>query len=175
MNLINDVLDLSLLEAGERTLNKEDVTVRDVVSDCTPIIIGAVSSKGIKFIDEVPEDIGSVHADKRALKQILLNLLSNAVKFTPVDGNITIRAMTTNTHHIIEVINTGDSIPAEKIATLTEPFVRSESNPLKTQEGTGLGLAIVKSLLDLHNGELDIESEDGKGTMVKVKLPSGNA
>ncbi len=170
--LVNDILDLSAIEAGKQLPVKEDLIVKDVAADCTPIIANAASEKNIEFSVEVPDDLPPLCADRRAVKQILLNLLSNAVKYTPEDGKIMLKAKAANGIHTLEVSDTGMGVPAEKLSNLTDPFVRTESDPHKSHEGTGLGLAIVKSLVDLHGGELDINSDVGIGTTVTVTLPN---
>ena len=107
--------------------------------------------------------------------QILLNVLSNAVKYTPEGGKIVLKVTATNDHHTIEVSDTGIGIPADKLPTITEAFVKGVTDPHLAQESTGLGLAIVKSLVELHDGELDITSKVGKGTTVTVTLPNGES
>ena len=161
------------MEAGKYSLAKEPLVADDVIKDCSPIIKAAAGGKGITYSVECPDGTPPLYADRRALKQILLNILSNAVKFTPEGGRVTLKATASNGHHAFEVSDTGQGVPEDKLASLTDPFVRNETDPHKAQEGTGLGLAIVKSLVDLHHGELDIKSTLGKGTVVTVTLPSG--
>ncbi len=171
--LVNDILDLSAIEAGTPSLDKENVSIPDIVTECEKIVGDRLKSHGIDLVTKVSENLRPIYADRRATRQILLNLLSNAAKFTPAGGKIMLSTAATNSHHTIEVSDTGVGIPADKLATITEPFVRGETDPHKTQESTGLGLAIVKSLVELHDGELDIKSTVGKGTTVTVMLPSG--
>lgn len=172
LHLVNDVLDLSAIEAGERTLSMENLNIANVISDCAPIIITAAKCKNITFSVDVPTDAPLLRADRRALKQVLLNLLSNSVKFTPANGEIDLSVEFTDDEYCIHVNDTGRGIPAHEIPHLTEPFVRGEANPHNTQDGIGLGLAIVKSLVALHAGELAIESEICKGTKVTIKIPN---
>ena len=169
--LINDILDLATVEAGKHTLAKEVLNFREVVDDCTPIIAGAASQKSIKFTNKVPEELPRLYADRRAIKQILLNLLSNAIKYIPEEGTIDLDATASNGSLTVEIHDSEIGIPAEKLPVIVDPFVRSESDPEVFQERFGLGLAVVKSLLDLHGGDLDIKSEVGVGTTVKVTLP----
>jgi signal transduction histidine kinase len=173
--LINDILDLSAIEAGKQPLVREALMVGEVAADCTPVIAQAASEKNIELSIEVPDGLPPLFADKRAVKQILFNLLSNAVKYTPDYGKILFKATATNGIHTFAISDNGIGVAAEKLPGLTDPFVRSETNPHLTQEGSGLGLAIVKSLVGLHGGELDIKSEVGVGTTVKVMLPSAAA
>jgi two-component system, cell cycle sensor histidine kinase PleC len=173
LNLINDLLDLSAIEAGKRQLNKESLNFQEVVEACVPIIAEGVTRKEIVYTSELQDNLPIIHADRRALTQVFLNLLSNATKFTPENGEIALTATATNDVLIVKVQDTGMGIPEEKIDSLTDPFVRGEPDPYKSQEGTGLGLAIVKSLVELHEGDLIIESEVGVGTTVTVTLPHG--
>ena len=169
--LVNDILDLSAIEAGKKSLSKETVSLPEVVRECFPIIEERAKSYGVTLVMDIPEDLPQLFADKMATKQILLNLLTNAVKFTPEGGVVTLRASAMNAHHIIEVSDTGTGIPVDKLETITAPFVRGQMDPHKTQEGTGLGLTIVKSLVDLHDGELEITSSLDEGTTVNVMFP----
>ena len=172
LSLVNDILDLSALEAGKRSLDKENISIPDIVTECEKIVEGRAQSHGVDLVTEVPKDLPPLYVDRRAAKQILLNLLTNSVKFTPKGGKVTLRTIAANGHYTIEVSDTGSGIPADKLATITDPFVRADTDPHTSQEGTGLGLTIVKSLVDLHDGELDIKSTVGKGTTVTVTLPT---
>ncbi|MBT5811047.1 MAG: PAS domain S-box protein [Rhodospirillaceae bacterium] len=173
LRLINDILDLSVIEAGELKLAREIVNFREVVDDCTPIIMDGATRKGIQFTRAVPDDLPPMLADRRALKQILLNVLSNAIKFTQEGGSITLTASVADDAAVVEIRDTGIGIEDHKLASLTEPFVRGEANPYKSQDGTGLGLAIVKSLVELHDGALEIASEPGAGVTVTMTFPYG--
>jgi len=175
LQLVNDILDLSAIEAGEHQLSRENIMISEVAEDCSRFISDTADSRGIQFDIAVPESLPPLHADKRAVKQILLNLLSNALKFTPEGGQIVLKVTAPNGNHIIEVSDTGVGVPEDKLANLTDPFVMAQTDPHKQQQGTGLGLAIVKTLVDLHGGELDIKSEVGKGMTVVISLPSGVA
>jgi len=171
LSLVNDILDLSALESGKIILAKETITVTDIITECETIIKKKAQSFGIDLETMVSRNLPPLSADRRAVMQILLNLLSNAVKFTPEGGKITLQATATKEHLCLEVIDTGVGIPSDRIATVTDPFVKGETDPHKAQESTGLGLAIVKSLTTLHDGQLDIKSSVDEGTTVIVKLP----
>jgi len=136
---------------------------------------GQAQNKGVGYTKVVQENLGSIHADRRALIQILVNILSNAIKFTPKDGEVVLRVADKNGCSVIEVTDTGQGIPADQIPTLTDPFIRGDIDFDKTQDGLGLGLSIAKSLADLHDGEIDIQSTVGKGTTVTITLPNGAA
>ena len=172
--LVNDILDLSAIEAGKQSLAREEFDIRVIANECIQAIIAVAKARQIEVGFTIPDDLPLIYADKRAIKQILFNLLSNAVKYTLKNGKIELRVAIEGSFHALVVRDTGIGIPPDKISTLTEPFVRTESDPHLAQEGTGLGLAIVKSLSDLHGGELKIESQAGVGTNVTVWIPGEN-
>ncbi len=169
--LINEILDLSAIEAGERLLNERDVVFREVAEECVSILTGETRRNSIKFAMSTPDDLPALYCDSLALKQILINLLSNAIKFTPKGGRVILEAGVDGKWFDVTVSDTGPGIAPEDVAGITEPFVRLESDAYRTQEGTGLGLPIVKSLIELHHGELIIDSEPGTGTRVTVRFP----
>jgi len=172
LELVNNILDLSAIEAGKQSLAKENISFMDIATESTRTIEEKAWSHGIDLVVKVSKDLPLLYVDRLAIKRILLNLLSNSVKFTPEGGKVTLRAAATNEHHTIEVSDTGRGIAADRIATITDPFVKGETDPHKTQESTGLGLAIVKLLVNQHGGELGIKSKVGKGTTVTVTLPN---
>jgi len=172
LDLINDVLDLSAIEAGRFPLVREKIEIAALVDECSRTIADAAERKHIAYSVEIPPDLPPCYADRRGMKQILLNLLSNAVKFTPAGGRIALSVAAADGRHSIEVADSGEGIPAEKLARLTDPFTRAEPDPHKSQDGAGLGLSIVDSLLKLHGGELVVKSDPRKGTTVTATLPS---
>jgi two-component system cell cycle sensor histidine kinase PleC len=169
--LVNDLLDISTIEAGEKTLHREYVDTAGIIDECLHVVGSPAEEKHITLDTQIPDGQGVVYADRRAIKQIMLNLLSNAVKFTPEDGRISVTVANGKDNCVIAVRDTGIGIPGDRIPDLTDPFVRVEDNQYTAQEGTGLGLAIVDSLVKLHEGALNIDSEVGKGTTVTVSLP----
>jgi two-component system cell cycle sensor histidine kinase PleC len=171
LNLINDILDLSAIESGNQSLNKELLNTLDVITECSSVISQDTYRKNISYEIDVPADLAPISVDRRAFKQILLNVLANAIKFTPVSGDIKLKARTSENWQIIQISNTGQEISPESLGRITEPFVRGESDPYRAQEGSGLGLAIVKSLVEAHDGKLDIKSDAKKGTTVSISLP----
>ncbi len=175
LDLINDVLDLSTIEAGAQALNAEDLDLSSIVADCSSIVAEQATRKGLNFAIDMPSDLPPLRADRRAVTQILINLLSNAVKYTAEGGDVALAVEASDGHHTIRVSDTGEGVPAAKLANLTDPFLRAENDPYKSQDGTGLGLTIVEALVDLHDGRLDIESELGDGTTVTVSVPSNRA
>ncbi|MBT4017979.1 MAG: PAS domain S-box protein [Alphaproteobacteria bacterium] len=169
--LVNDVLDLSAIEAGKLVLRKEQLDIAELAAECIQIMSVAAGEKDIRLVTDLLEDLPRLYADRRAIKQIYLNLLSNAVKYTPEGGRISFGSRNHNSFSITEISDTGRGIPADKISDLTDPFFRNEVDPHISGEGAGLGLAIVKSLIELHGGKLDIASVVGEGTKVTLTLP----
>ncbi len=168
LELVNDLLDISTIEAGEKYLTLEPLEVSQIISDSVAIIEEKALLAGIHLSTDFPMDLQPMYADKRALRQILLNLLSNAVKFTPSGGAVTISATQDKKSTNIFVSDTGDGIPDEIMGDIINPFVRAESDPHKADKGWGLGLAIANSLIELHEGTLVIKSKVGEGTTIKV-------
>ncbi|MGB0750044.1 MAG: sensor histidine kinase [Magnetospiraceae bacterium] len=172
LDLINDILDLSAVEAGKKHLVIEDLDVDGIITDCQRIVEHGIAKKSIRFTRQVPKNVPPLQADLRAIKQILFNLLSNAVKYTPEQGEISVHVSLRDGRHEFTVADTGVGIPADKLPHILDPFVTADYDPYKAQEGSGLGLAIVKSLVDLHDGELQIDSDVGRGTRITISLPS---
>jgi two-component system cell cycle sensor histidine kinase PleC len=172
--LINDVLDMSKIEAGKLSLHFEPVHLDDLAEDAVRLIKNRAETAGLGVVIDVPS-VPDVEGDYRALKQVLLNLLSNAVKFTPRGGRIVLRAEARRDamgeRIRVSVGDTGIGIAPQDLARLARPFEQIESQQSKTQQGTGLGLALSKSLIEMHGGVLEIESEPGVGTTVSFLLP----
>jgi two-component system cell cycle sensor histidine kinase PleC len=169
--VINDILDMSKIEAGKMTLRFEQVSVEDVAEEAVRLIQTRAETAGLDLTLELPE-LPEVEADYRAVKQVLLNLLSNAVKFTPRSGRIAVRAQALDDERVqISVQDTGIGIAPEDLARLARPFEQIESQHAKTQQGTGLGLALSKALLEMHGGALELASTPGQGTTASFSLP----
>jgi PAS domain S-box-containing protein len=175
LELIDDVLDLSNIEAGKKKLDLEDVQLSEILAVCRRLLEPQLAERSVTLSLPDLSGLPPLFADRRAVKQILLNLLSNAVKFNKPNGSITVSAELEGREIVIRVTDTGFGIPADDIDTITEPFIRGRVDPLLTQPGTGLGLSIVSSLIDLHRGRLIVESEEGVGTTVTVVLPASAA
>lgn len=171
LDLVNDVLDLSTIEAAKRQLTMEDFAFAEIVRDGVRNVETQLAHNGVTVKQDLPEDLPDLHADKRSIFQIVLNLLSNAMKFTGTGGHITISAAIRNGGFEFTVADTGIGIAADKLASITEPFMQTHENPHIAGTGTGLGLTIVKALVDAHGGTLRIESTPGEGTRVTVHLP----
>jgi signal transduction histidine kinase len=176
LELVNDVLDLSFVEAGKMQLNKEATVIDEIINDCYRTIGEKAAAKNIELYSYVSDGLPPAYVDRRAVKQILLNLMSNAVKFTPDEGQINVHTDRWEKSVRIVVTDNGIGISADKLADITSPFVKGASDPLVVAEkGWGLGLAISRSLAELHGGSISIESEPGKGTSITVILPIGPA
>jgi two-component system cell cycle sensor histidine kinase PleC len=168
--LINDILDMSKIEAGKMHLRFEPLSLEEVAEDTVRLVRGRAEAVGVSLTTAFPA-VPEVEADYRAIKQVLLNLLSNAIKYTPRGGAITIAADEVGGHVRVSVQDTGIGIPQEDLARLARPFEQVESHLARTTSGTGLGLALTKSLVEMHNGELTLESTPGEGTTVSFTLP----
>ena len=170
LDVINDVLDMSKIEAGGIRLTPEVVALEPVLADCLRVVSTRAGEKQLKLDAKVDSDI-ELNADRRSLKQIALNLLSNAVKFTPDGGAVTVRGRRRGGKVTIVIADNGIGIPKDALRKLGRPFEQVESQLTKRHQGSGLGLAIAKSLVELHGGIMRIRSKLGQGTMVVVRLP----
>ena len=171
LSLINDILDMSKIEAGKMQLQKEPVSLSDIVEQSTRLVRARADEKSIRLVTELDDTLPDMTADPRAFKQVILNLLSNAVKFTPEEGRVTIRSFEYESRLAIQVADTGIGIPKEDLPRLGRPFEQIESQHSKSHQGTGLGLALSKSLVEMHGGEMKIDSELGEGTTVTIIVP----
>jgi two-component system cell cycle sensor histidine kinase PleC len=170
LDVINDILDMSKIEAGGIHLHPETVELDQIVADSLRVVLGRANEKRLTLRSNFAAGI-QLKADRRALKQIALNLLSNAVKFTPDGGAVTVRGRTHRGHVTIAIEDNGIGIPKDALHKLGRPFEQVESQLTKRHQGSGLGLAIAKSLTELHGGRMRIRSVLGTGTMVVVRLP----
>ncbi len=171
LELVNDLLDISTIEAGKKSLDCEELSVDEMIDDCVRTFAGKADSKKITLAKQVPENPLPLYADKRATRQILHNLLNNAVKFTPNGGTVTVLARAYEQRTEIVIQDTGSGISPDRLADVVNPFSRGEQNPYESDTGWGLGLSIVHSLVELHSGKMEIESELGRGTTVTVTFP----
>ena len=173
LDLINDVLDLSKLEAGKLDLHESDVSLPDVVERCAALVRGRAEKARVTFHAEMPPALPELRADARALKQILLNLLTNAVKFTPEHGKVTLTVSDGGPKGlVIAVSDTGIGMSAADIDVALSPFGQIDSELGRKHEGTGLGLPITRSLVKLHGGDIAIASTPGEGTTITVTFPA---
>ncbi len=170
LDVINDILDMSKIEAGRTSLEFETIELDSFLADSMRMVATRVDEKRLSVSSEIEPSI-RLCADRRMVKQIIINLLSNAVKFTPDGGGITVRARSVNGFVSIAIEDTGIGIPKAALKNLGKPFEQVESQLTKTHRGSGLGLAIAKSLAELHGGAMRIRSTLGVGTIVLVRLP----
>jgi two-component system, cell cycle sensor histidine kinase PleC len=170
LEVINDVLDMSKIEAGRIKLDFEEVEIEQVVADAVRVVSGRAQAKRLALVCELAPGI-RLRADKRAVKQIALNLLSNAVKFTPDGGRVRVRTRAWGGSVALVFEDTGIGIPKQAVNKLGRPFEQVESLLTKTHQGSGLGLAIAKSLTELHGGAMRIRSTLDKGTTVMLRFP----
>ena len=172
--LINDILDMSKIEAGKLAMRFEPASLEEIAEDAVRLVRNRAEAAGLELIMDL-EDLPDVEADYRAIKQVLLNLLSNAIKFTPRGGRVTLRAERRDDPRgervRVSVQDTGIGIAARDLARLARPFEQVDTQHSKTTQGTGLGLALTKSLVEMHGGLLTLESAPGQGTVVSFSLP----
>lgn len=170
LGVINDVLDMSRIEAGRMPLHPEDLVLDDLVEESIRVVGTMAAAQKIEVNAEVGRGL-RMRGDRRALTQIMLNLLSNAVKFTPAGGRIRVRARAVGNAIVFSVADSGIGIPRDALSKLGRPFEQVSNQFTKSHRGSGLGLAIASSQASLHGGSMRIRSREGIGTIVSVRLP----
>ncbi|HVZ54252.1 MAG TPA: ATP-binding protein [Pseudolabrys sp.] len=170
LDVINDVLDMSKIEAGRIRLEFEDLELDPLLAESMRVVSARAQEKRLTLAARIAPGLG-LRADRRALKQIALNLLSNAVKFTPQGGRVTVRGRASDHCIVLAIADSGIGIARDALTKLGRPFEQVESQLTKSHQGSGLGLAIAKSLVELHGGRMNIRSTLGRGTTVVVHLP----
>lgn len=170
LNLINDILDISKIEAGKMSFSKDRFNIKDVISEVVQNVSPLISKKEVKLITEIPDEIPEVYSDKTRVFQILLNLVSNAIKFTE-KGEIRIKCEVDGDKLKISVSDTGKGIKEEDMETLFEAFRQISGSARRRYQGAGLGLYLSKKLVTLLGGEIWVESEYGKGSTFTFTLP----
>jgi signal transduction histidine kinase len=171
LSLINDILDLSKIEAGRMELEVTTFHLPDAVENALLLIRERASRHGIKIDRVIDDRIGDFTGDERKIKQILVNLLSNAVKFTPEGGQIKVEAALGDSAVIISVTDTGIGIAKEDHEAIFEEFRQVGTNYAQKREGTGLGLSLTRRFVEMHGGKIWVESEPGKGSKFTFTLP----
>ena len=162
LGLINDVLDLSKIEAGQLTLSLTDYSIKDVVHGVFSAVESLATAKQLALKTEVPPDLPQAHGDERRLTQVLLNLVGNAIKFTD-HGEVAIRASVANGSYTLSVHDTGPGIAEADRTKIFEEFQQADSSVTKKKGGTGLGLSISKRIVEMHGGRIWVEFEPGRG------------
>jgi PAS domain S-box-containing protein len=175
LDLINTILDLSKIEAGQLQLDLEPVDLCELTRTSLALVSGMAHDGQITVSTDVPSECPEVRGDFLKLKQVLLNIFSNAIKFTPPEGKIFVRVSFNATQAVIVVSDTGCGIPAQDLKRVTLPFVQVANSLSRKYGGSGLGLSIARQLCNLHGGRLTIRSVEGKGTTVRISLPLAGA
>jgi len=173
LTLINDILDLSTIEAGQMQLNIEEFKLRPMLENLTELVSEWARKQGLKVEFTCPKNIGSIKADPQRIKQAIINLIRNAINFTPENGEITIKASKKDGAAILTVSDTGIGMSEDEQSRIFEPFERATSNETlpEHKQGAGLGLTLVRNIAELHNGHIKIQSAPNKGTSISMILP----
>jgi signal transduction histidine kinase len=170
LGLINDVLDLSKIEAGQLTLSLADYSIAEVVQTVLTAVVPLASQKHLVLKSELPPSLPMARGDERRIAQVLLNLVGNAIKFTDA-GEVAVRASAANGAFTIAVRDTGPGVSEADQAKIFEEFQQADSSSTKKKGGTGLGLSIAKRIIELHGGKIGVESRLGEGSTFAITLP----
>ena len=168
--LINDVLDISKIEAGQLTLSFSNFDLRESIEKTVHLVQPLVQKKALDLTVEIDETVGKVTTDQRRLEQVIINLLNNAVKFTE-QGHIRVTCRPENDHYLLAVEDTGIGIRPDEISGLFQPFHQIDTGLSRKREGTGLGLSICKKLIQMMNGRIDVQSREGQGSTFTICFP----
>ena len=171
LGVINDILDMSKIEAGQFSIESEEIDLCPLIRETVRVVSLQAAKKNITVETKIAESM-QLYADRRAVKQIVINLLSNAVKFTGEGGRISVRARNVSKAMMLTIEDSGCGIPREALGKLGRPFEQVQNQFSKNHAGSGLGLAISRSLAELHGGALKIRSTEGVGTIVSVRIPA---
>jgi two-component system cell cycle sensor histidine kinase PleC len=173
MAIINDILDLSKVEAGKTQLNEQTVDIAGVVRSCLRLMEERAVASGIALNADIPEGTPFLRCDERLMRQIILNLLSNAVKFTPSNGEIRVRVgWTIGGGQYVSVKDNGPGIPPEEIPVVLSAFGQGSIAIKSAEQGTGLGLPIVQGMMHMHGGEFELISKLREGTEALAVFPA---
>ena len=170
LGLINDVLDLAKIEAGQLTLSLADYSMKDVVDGVINAVEPLAVEKHLAFKTDLPTQLPTGHGDERRIAQVLLNLVGNAIKFTDA-GEVAIKASATNGSFTVAVRDTGPGISPADQARIFDEFQQADSSSTRKKGGTGLGLSIAKRIVEMHGGRIWVESAPGKGSTFFFTLP----
>jgi signal transduction histidine kinase len=172
LSLINDILDLSKVEAGRMELNPSSFSMPAAIGDALTLVRERASTHGVKLSSEIDEKVDVFTGDERMFKQIMLNLLSNAIKFTPDGGNVAVRAVPTADGIEISVSDSGIGIAAEEHEAIFDAFQQGDGGRDSAREGTGLGLSLARRFVEMHNGRIWVESKISEGSTFSFTLVS---
>ncbi len=173
LNVINEILGISKIEAGERHLNETVLNIGSIAQTCIDLLAVKIENHGLHVTNLIDADIPRVIGEELAFKQIIMNLLSNAIKFTPEGGSITINAEYDNDDILLSITDTGIGIDDVDIPKAMSPFGQLDGGSLsRGNSGTGLGLTLVNSLIRMHDGRMELVSQKGIGTTVILTIPS---
>jgi two-component system cell cycle sensor histidine kinase PleC len=174
LELINDILDLSTIEAGKLEFFEQEMDVAEITHGIIPMVRGRAEKRGVRLSVNVDGDLPLIRGDARRIKQVLLNLLTNAIKFTPEGGEVNLEArLGADGCLLMTVRDTGAGMTEEQIAKAMEPFGQVRTSSDETHEGTGLGLPLTEALVEAQGGTLAIQSQPGKGTAATIRFPKG--
>ena len=171
LSLINDILDISAVEAGKATIEPVPVDLRAIADTCLSLTKHAAEGRSVTVVNEVANDLPRLMADPRRLRQILLNLIGNAVKFSQPGASVFVRASLDGASMTINIVDSGPGIPAHEVERVFEAFVQLSAGQVRSHEGAGLGLALVKRFVELHGGTIKLDSHLGQGTTARITLP----
>jgi PAS domain S-box-containing protein len=171
--IINDILDMSKIEAGQLVLHEDTIDIATIAETCRRFVQQRANDAGVRVNTDIAPGLPALRGDELRIKQIVLNLLSNAVKFTPRDGHVTLSAAMNSVGGItISVTDTGVGMTEDEVAIALKAFHQVDNSLQRSHEGTGLGLPLSKNLVELHDGHLVVESEPGRGTKVSALFPA---
>lgn len=177
LSLIDNILDLSTIEAGYMELEQTTFSIHDMLEGLHELTQDWARKEKLEVTLKCPENTGNLTADERRIKQVLLNLIRNAINFTPEGGSVSLEASRKQDHIELCVRDTGIGIPADQQERIFEPFEHSHADPRKAGEsaasrhGAGLGLSLVKNIVELHGGTISVESAENKGAAFFIRLP----
>ncbi|MBT4889238.1 MAG: hypothetical protein HON65_06760 [Rhodospirillales bacterium] len=172
LSLINDVLDLSKVEADSMTLDEDDADIAELIKRSTMLVKSMIDRNELSLTVEIVKNCPNLLCDSLRISQVLVNLLSNAIKFTPKGGEIKVSvSLKPNNAITIQVSDTGIGIPEASLGSIFDPFVQVENSKTRNIQGTGLGLSLVHSLIELHGGRIGIDSIESKGTDIYLFFP----
>jgi signal transduction histidine kinase len=172
LSLINDILDLSKIEAGQLNLSIDQFMISEVIQNVLELSRPFAQSKNLLLTSRVDSEIPEITSDQFRVKQVIINLVNNALKFTET-GSVEVRASKIEKCLVVEVTDTGIGIEEEQMKKLFKPFIQIDSGITRKHDGTGLGLSISQKLMTMLGGSISVESEFGKGSTFSIRLPLG--